>query len=688
MGKRLGDSAKVGMYFGAPEGGDEGGSTTETVVLDTDDFGAIVAGQHTWGSGFQSVATVIAGNRATETDIIENNLPETFDIYVPSGYQIGIRFFQSDGGPSGGAGAYTEWITTAGWNTVTNRDAATWPYIAMAIGRTDSAVITSAHLETLNAEVKIRYEIETEVEPVEPVEPAFAQKKAVSIVDEAGDEVFAMSSPSATEGGETEIYSKGAVDNLLANFSPSSSDTGSYRTPKAGIETDDEQVMTFPSSDFSVGVRIVGNGGIGTVSSNTARATLNKIYYCGEGDAPSGTEKLDLSKFTSFYVPSGYNGSPTFAAALTQGASAVYPTGWKTGLCEITAEHRAAAANYPYMVFNFTKGSGSSTIGSSDLAAIAAGFEITSIAAATNPANAAIEIVDANGVATKKIYNDDDHNTVSVYSKSAIDTLLGGDTPSNRIIRVASWNIGHLSYGASSSGGYSGDTAVSKQKAWRKAVNGLAANILCCQEYEPGFGTLNSETVTTADAVMGGIYAYNSIGGKNNYQCQAIFSKSALANGQDVYYNLNGNNTGGAYRYQKAEITIDGKTVTIISCHFPILNGNWNNSIQRATMNEIITACANIDYAIVCMDSNFETTDRFDNFISAKFKLANHGDFGDIKTWPTDGVKAHNANLADWWPTKALDCIAVKGFKVSNVQIYSDSELTDHCAIIADLTMV
>lgn len=463
QGKILGRKAVAGLYL------DSDDAATENVYLDTDDFGNIAVGSHIWGSDFET-RTWQNNNRATEADVIDNDLPATFDIYVPSGYKVGVRWYQADGGPSGGTGAYSDWYSTAGWQTITNKDKTTWKYIALNFGLSGDANFSDATLATLNSEFKIRYAV--------AVEPAVAGETALSLVNANGTEVAGFISPVAEAGEATEVY-----------------------------------------------------------------------------------------------------------------------------------------------------------------------------------------------------------------TKDAVDTLLGADIPSSRIIRVATWNIGHLSYGASSSGGYSGDTAVSKQKAWRKAVNGFAANILCCQEYEPNFGTLNSESVTTADAVMGGIYGDNSIGGKNNYQCQAIFSKSALANGQDVYYDLSGN-AGGTYRYQKAETTINGKTVTIISCHFPILSGDWSSSVQRACMNEVIAACANLDYAIVCMDSNFETTDRFDNFISAGFKLANHGDFGDIKTWPTDGVKANYASLADWWPTKALDCIAVKGFKVSNVQIYSDSELTDHCAIIADLTMV
>lgn len=683
MGKRLGDSAQVGMYYGAPS---EEPDTPEDVDV-TFDNTELVSGKRI-AAGAGGIGTINADTtRATITIMYYIGSGE-----APAGTEkLDMAKFKSFTVPTGYYGSPTfakattmnaQAVYPSGWQTgtytITDDNRATvaeYPYMVWNFGKGSNKdqTIGSADIDALIAGFKMTLEGEV----AEPVDPAFIMHKAISVVDENGDEVLAMSSPAATEGGETDVYSKDAVDNLLANFTPTQSDTGSYRIPKAGIETDDEQVMTFSPSDFSVGVRIVGGSdGIANVSSNTTRATLNKIYYCGEGDAPSGTEKFDLSKFASFYVPSGYNGSPTFAAGLQRNASAVYPTGWQTGLCEITAEHRAAAANYPYMVFNFTKGSGSSTIDSSDLTAIAAGFEITSIAAATNPASAAIEIVDANGVAMKKIYNDDDHNTVSVYSKPAIDTLLSNVIPNpfdsarvRRVLRVCHWNVGQFSLGAAQQGTKLSNNYVKK---WQNKLRQIGADaMLMCEFYTDN----NMVSSIFSDYVYQNTDRLESSG---NYIWSAIMSNIALGNVERVVFN------NQSYRnFLAATISIGKWSVTLIECHL-YFNGS-ETATRAAQMQQIIDYCANIDRVIICGDFNNADITEYAVFKNAGYQMFNYDLFNRVNTYPATGLT--DQNYTSGFPSIAIDNIMCKGCSIVAAEVVDDGSLTDHCGVVCDIVL-
>ena len=59
----------------------------------------------------------------------------------------------------------------------------------------------------------------------------------------------------------------------------------------------------------------------------------------------------------------------------------------------------------------------------------------------------------------------------------------------------------------------------------------------------------------------------------------------------------------------------------------------------------------------------------YDLFKEAGFRLANCGDFGYFKTYPSKA------------PTGGIDNIIVRGFNIKNVSTLGDATLSDHCLI-------
>lgn len=450
--------------------------------------------------------------------------------------------------------------------------------------------------------------------------------------------------------------------------------------------------ITFEDGDIVSGARLAAQpGGIAAVTQNTQRATINKVYYCGEGDAPSGTEKFDLEKFKSFYVPSGFSCSPTFATSVEQNATAIYPSGWANGMGLVDFEqYKDQTEGYPYLVFNFRYYPTEDTIGTSDIATLVDGFKLTFEGEEVEPVFAqhkALSIVDEEGdeVFAMSSPSATEGGETEIYSKDAIDEMLQGVVvPSNRIIRVAAWNFGHFCLGISDATSINNSNYDAKLNAWAKAINEIGATILCAAEYDPTFGshTVNGSTVSenTNDVLMSLYYAANSVGAKSTYNCNGIFGKLAVSNGATVNF------SGSTRYYQKATVTIGGKAVTIVAAHLEL-----PGDAQDAQLAQLITDFANTEYVIIAGDFNVrrgEEGEKYGDFATAGFKLANCGDFGGICTYPSTGAIAVNTNTGTPYPYKYLDNIIVKGFNISNVHIFDEGTLTDHCAIIADLTMV
>lgn len=252
--------------------------------------------------------------------------------------------------------------------------------------------------------------------------------------------------------------------------------------------------------------------------------------------------------------------------------------------------------------------------------------------------------------------------------------------------RVAFWNVGHFALGANY------DTAITQadyermKVKWREVVNGIDADFFLTCEYNTNFvnaeGT--SPAVTARDAVWSeNVFRFSAVGTKpsaNSYMQTAIFSNVVLSNVQQIVYP---NTTAPGRYYQVADIIIGGKLVKLIATHFDFNQGSTPEQREQShqnrisQINKLIADFDEYPYVIIGVDSNIHPSDESDNepFIQAGYKMANC-DYIRFLTYP-----------AGENPDSALDNIICKGFTLSGIESVNDATLTDHFAVIADLTM-
>lgn len=236
-------------------------------------------------------------------------------------------------------------------------------------------------------------------------------------------------------------------------------------------------------------------------------------------------------------------------------------------------------------------------------------------------------------------------------------------------IKIAHMNLGQLSMGEK------GHTIISKAERedkinrFRQLFDEIGADIFCFCEYAPYF-SLNAnqkedyndktEKVILTDYPF---FARNERSFKN---CNGIASKVyRLSNAKEELYSKRKGKRG----YLVADIEINGKNVKIVETHFDILKYKdcWDSQLD-----ELISSFENEKYVIICGDFNSGRARDYIKFVEHGYKLANHGIYGNLITFPT--------KKGGW----GLDNILCKGFSILNVQVYK-TDLSDHYAIECDL---
>lgn len=266
----------------------------------------------------------------------------------------------------------------------------------------------------------------------------------------------------------------------------------------------------------------------------------------------------------------------------------------------------------------------------------------------------------------------------------------GGSAISGDMVRVFAWNIGHFAVGASFNTTITNTNYNDKLKQWKKVLNASCANILLLSEYSENFGshTVDGNTVTEAtdDVLISPYFGYISRTSQNYYVCNAIASKSPLSNGSTVAYTQRGQ----AMNYRVAETTIADKTVKLVATHLDWTQ-NENYAVYRAAqIQQLINTFKNEPYVIIGGDFNVDSSTEFDAFKTNGFSMLNHDILGDIYTAPATGANDINTGISASRPSPdtVLDNIIVKGFTISNVQLVDEGAMSDHCGIIADLTLI
>ena len=269
-----------------------------------------------------------------------------------------------------------------------------------------------------------------------------------------------------------------------------------------------------------------------------------------------------------------------------------------------------------------------------------------------------------------------------------------------------SWNIGHFSLGKSY------DTFISDQKAdldysnygnstpysnydaqltrWRQCLNEYSPDILMTCEYCATFAHNSGGDVNAVDAIFNK-WLYNRIGSlpsATSYMRTAVFSNAVLGGAYEVVYPQTVQ--AGRY-YQCVDTIIGGVPTKLVVTHLDFGATGDGATYRAAQIQKLITDFANKTHVIICGDFNVSSADEYDAFVNAGYTMANHGYMGNVLTYPSSGTEVWGTGGTKTMynePVSPLDNIVVKGFAMGNIRLIDKKELSDHCGVVCDLTLI
>ena len=260
-----------------------------------------------------------------------------------------------------------------------------------------------------------------------------------------------------------------------------------------------------------------------------------------------------------------------------------------------------------------------------------------------------------------------------VYKCTAVNLLKGFAK-----FKYASWNVGHFSYYDGRTGG--DDPTIPAEEVetmalrFKNVINDVSADVLNAIEYDKWFDA--DSTIEAKDKIFS---IYRAFIGKwadstSNYCCNSIFldnNKFLEHSSGDVDFPSSITSQPRYYRYDRCYI--GGVEVWFVAVHF-----DWEGHTNRqAQIAMIIEKFSTYPYVVIAGDFNYNTgyeETETQIFTDAGYTVANGGYIGFLET-----------NRAD----RPLDNIAVKGFKMDNIQVNQESAtLSDHRLISCDLTLL
>ncbi len=293
----------------------------------------------------------------------------------------------------------------------------------------------------------------------------------------------------------------------------------------------------------------------------------------------------------------------------------------------------------------------------------------------------------------------------------------GSGDDDNYTLRVCQYNVGHFNMGRAAGNinmiGNTGspyntwanndyDTQLAR---WKSRISSIDADLIGAPEWNSYFGWKNGSKVAIEDA---GIFdGYNISRGKDAcsyWWINALLCRYEMSNLQDIEL---GSSVAAKAYVRVGTITLDGKQVKIAVTHL-----NWNQTTgyyesRLHELRELVKLFQNDEYLILCGDFNtegsvggtttaWEGLQEFDIFKNGFTEegVTYHGGFTLANSTTTPLLTANATNsrpdlaASRNHPYMYLDNIIVKGFSMSNVQVVDDGTITDHCAVVADLTIL
>ena len=235
-------------------------------------------------------------------------------------------------------------------------------------------------------------------------------------------------------------------------------------------------------------------------------------------------------------------------------------------------------------------------------------------------------------------------------------------------LKVATYNVGIFNNGIS---GVETENAIDKMNEFRKIIGSINADILNTQEFKEYFDLGN--TYSSLD-VVNFKYPHNTKSiNKNNL---LSFLKYPITNAVKKAFD-----SGSGKYYVAFDITVGGKTITVINVHLAI---EEDVSVHRSSeIAELITFMDTKDYVILTGDMNASSQSEYDAYKTAGYRICNGGDFGWFNTWPIRKNMPSSWNTT--WPCENLDNIIVSDNITPQYVEKIDCVISDHAPLVATL---
>ena len=253
-----------------------------------------------------------------------------------------------------------------------------------------------------------------------------------------------------------------------------------------------------------------------------------------------------------------------------------------------------------------------------------------------------------------------DNTAISQTDIDNVKILVMKDTKFNKeYFKICTWNVG-LWYNGNPNG-----MDMDLLYEWYRVIGNVDADLFMTQEAP---NVLSDGSTLTVTDLMGFKYDYINlpIDSDGIYMAKEICSKQP-------FYNVTKNNfSAGGRLYWKAHMYINGRKVCIINTHL-----NFDDTYRADEITELLDIMDDEEYVIVCGDFNTKTTEEYNAFTNAGYKIANCGIFGNFITCPND---ANN---------KMLDnCIVSPNISIQSVKTVDGTgvnHISDHVALVVEL---
>ena len=243
-------------------------------------------------------------------------------------------------------------------------------------------------------------------------------------------------------------------------------------------------------------------------------------------------------------------------------------------------------------------------------------------------------------------------------------------------LKICSFNVGLWTDGKSSNARVDDANVKAESIKLRRFLGNENFDFLLCEEathefdksykinaYEYCFKNNLPHGWTTSDSNVSGPVRQFLLTGK--YKLKNV-----------TYHNYENASTRG---YVTFTSEIAGRKITFINCH--LSSGySTDDELRAKERAELIKVLKNCEYGILMGDFNARSIDDFNDF--SEFNIANHGYYGDFKTWPD--AKESDSN----WPNGCIDnIITTKNIKIINV-LMGEIAMSDHKPLIAEIEIL